>query len=115
MKPQPPRGICSVCQRMHAIKASGVTYRHTVPKELFRIHHNFESRPICEGSGLPPEKQPVNEPARTAGQPEDPDLQLLVERVNGFVYPGDRLNAVVETVNALRADPQLAWRLFERR
>lgn len=39
-------------------------------------------------------------------------LRTLAERVNGFVYAGDRLNAVVDTVKALRADPKLAAMLL---
>jgi hypothetical protein len=39
-------------------------------------------------------------------------MRVLVEAVNGFVYPGDRLNAVVETVEVLRADPDLARQLL---
>jgi hypothetical protein len=35
-------------------------------------------------------------------------LSDLVAQVNGFVYPGDRADAVVATVKALRADPTLA-------
>jgi hypothetical protein len=40
------------------------------------------------------------------------DLEVLAARVNGFVYHGDRLNALVQTVEALRADPDLAARLI---
>ena len=40
------------------------------------------------------------------------DLETLATRVNGYVYHGDRLNALVETVEALRADPDLAARLL---
>ena len=40
------------------------------------------------------------------------DLELLATRVNGFVYHGDRLNALVDTVEALRKDPELAARLL---
>lgn len=39
-------------------------------------------------------------------------LTELVNRVNGFVYAGDRLNAVVDTLRHLRADPQLAATLL---
>jgi hypothetical protein len=35
-------------------------------------------------------------------------LGNLATRVNGFVYAGDRLNAVMDTVRHLRADPALA-------
>lgn len=41
------------------------------------------------------------------------DLSQLVEKVNGCIYAGDRLSAVVDTVRALRADPELARRLLE--
>jgi hypothetical protein len=40
------------------------------------------------------------------------DLETLAARVNGYVYHGDRLNALVGTVEALRADPDLAARLL---
>lgn len=43
----------------------------------------------------------------------DEALAELVTRVNGFVYAGDRLNAVVEAVRHLRADPALASRLLD--
>lgn len=39
-------------------------------------------------------------------------LRELAIRVNGFVYQGDRLNAVVDTVKALRAAPGLAAKLL---
>lgn len=48
--------------------------------------------------------------------PENPAytvaLTTLVARVNGFVYAGDRLNAVVDAVRHLRADPVLAAKLL---
>jgi hypothetical protein len=40
------------------------------------------------------------------------DLRLLAGEVNGFVYQGDRLNAVLDTVQVLRANPELAARLL---
>lgn len=43
---------------------------------------------------------------------EDEALRQLVERVNGFVYAGDRLNAIVDAVKVLRADPELAARVL---
>lgn len=48
----------------------------------------------------------------------DEDLESLVTRVNGFEYHGDRQanwprpNDVVDTIKALRADPDLAARLL---
>ncbi len=39
-------------------------------------------------------------------------LRALVEGVNGFVYPGDRMNAVIDTVKVLRANPDLAGLLL---
>lgn len=39
-------------------------------------------------------------------------LNDLVNRVNGFVYAGDRLDAVVKAVQVLRADPTLARALL---
>lgn len=39
-------------------------------------------------------------------------VEELVTRVNGFVYAGDRLSAVLETVRELRADPDLARKLI---
>lgn len=55
--------------------------------------------------------------ARTLpGLPFDPAytdaLQDLATRVNGFVYSGDRLNALVDTVKVLRAHPDLARMLL---
>jgi hypothetical protein len=48
--------------------------------------------------------------------PADPAYTVavttLVARVNGFVYAGDRFNAVVDTLRHLRADPQLAATLL---
>ncbi len=41
------------------------------------------------------------------------DLILLAERANGFVYHGDRLEAVIRTVKVLRAYPELARRILE--
>jgi len=49
---------------------------------------------------------------RIAGDEYADDLRELATRVNGFVYPGDRLNAVVDAVRELRADPDLAARLL---
>lgn len=40
-------------------------------------------------------------------------LTTFVVRVNGFVYAGDRLNAVVDAVRHLRADPVLAATLLD--
>ena len=44
--------------------------------------------------------------------PMDPEyskkLTQLVETINGFVYSGDRLNAILDTLKALRANPDLA-------
>jgi hypothetical protein len=40
-------------------------------------------------------------------------LHDLASRVNGFVYPGDRLTAVLDTVKVLRADPDLARQLLD--
>lgn len=42
----------------------------------------------------------------------DKDLRTLAVRVNGFLYHGDRLEAVIDTIKALRADPDLAARLL---
>lgn len=39
-------------------------------------------------------------------------LRDLATRVNGFVYQGDRLNAVIDTIKVLRADPALAQALL---
>lgn len=46
--------------------------------------------------------------------PEDKveDLRQLVEAINGFVYMGDRIEAIIRTVRVLRADPDLAARLL---
>lgn len=48
-----------------------------------------------------------------SGDPFWLDLTELVTRVNGFVYPGERTDAVLDTVKALRADPELADRLLD--
>ncbi len=40
------------------------------------------------------------------------DLETLVNRVNGFVYHGDRMNAALDTIKVLRKDPELAARLL---
>ncbi len=40
------------------------------------------------------------------------DLRLLAARANGFVYHGERLEAVIAAVKVLRADPDLARRLL---
>lgn len=39
-------------------------------------------------------------------------LSHLVHRVNGMVYPGARLDAVMDTIKVLRADPELAAKLL---
>lgn len=44
---------------------------------------------------------------------KDDDLRLLIDKVNGFVYYGDRLDAVLDTIRALRADLPLAKRLLD--
>ena len=41
-------------------------------------------------------------------------LRNLVERINGFVYPGDRSDAIMQTIKVLRADPDLASALLNR-
>lgn len=40
------------------------------------------------------------------------DLQALAKRVNGFLYMGSRLEAILDTVRVLRDDPELAKRLL---
>jgi hypothetical protein len=40
------------------------------------------------------------------------ELLDLVARVNGCLYQGDRLDALIDTVKALRDDPTLARRLL---
>ncbi len=42
---------------------------------------------------------------------ETAGMLKLVSEVNGCLYQGDRLNAIVDTVKALRQDPDLAARL----
>lgn len=58
----------------------------------------------------------VTAKAEPAPLPETPAfttaLSVLAERVNGFVYAGDRLNAVVDAIRHLRADPALAATLL---
>lgn len=52
---------------------------------------------------------PTNDPPRLPDTPAyTVALSDLAKRVNGFVYPGDRLEAVLATVRHLRADPTLA-------
>lgn len=46
------------------------------------------------------------------GPPYTVALTDLVSRVNGFVYSGDRLDAVLDTIKVLRADPGLARQLL---
>lgn len=55
----------------------------------------------------------MNQPAEPIINHDEAALHELVTKVNGFVYAGDRLNAVVETVEALRADPALARRVLD--
>lgn len=40
------------------------------------------------------------------------DLHALATHLFGFLYPGPSLEAMVATVKALRADPELAKRLL---
>lgn len=62
------------------------------------------------------EHGPIIPPIEEPMQPErDEALQQLVEQVNGFVYAGDRLNAIVEAVAVLRKDSGLAARLLAPR
>lgn len=42
----------------------------------------------------------------------DPDLEELVTLVNGFVYRGDRLDAITDAVRILRGNMDLATRLL---
>lgn len=42
----------------------------------------------------------------------DEDLRALITRLNGFVYMGDRTNAIIDTIKALRADHELAARFL---
>ena len=39
-------------------------------------------------------------------------LRRLVEEVNGFVYAGDRLDAIVKAVEVIASDASLAHELF---
>lgn len=48
-----------------------------------------------------------------AGEAYDADLRHLAELVNGFVYAGDRLEAVLRAVEVLRTHPDLAKRLLD--
>lgn len=51
-------------------------------------------------------------PPLPVDMPHDPAFQELVTAVNGFVYPGDRLDAIVFTLRVLRAHPDIAARLL---
>lgn len=44
---------------------------------------------------------------------KDEDLKLLVNQIMGFVYMSNSLNAIVDTVRVLRANPELARRLLD--
>lgn len=56
--------------------------------------------------------RPDELPPLPEGPPYTVALTDLVSRVNGFVYAGDRLNTVIDTVKVLRADPALARQLL---
>jgi hypothetical protein len=49
---------------------------------------------------------PLDDPEFTAAVTD------LAERVNGFVYDGERLQGALGAVRAMRADPDLADRLL---
>lgn len=88
----------------------GVIRLHLTPKELARGH----ARNTCEGSGREPAAGRVEEQANLINSDEyNEGLTQLVERVNGFVYQGDRLDAVIDTIAALRSDPGLARLLLQ--
>jgi hypothetical protein len=78
-------------------------------------------RSSCEGSERPPVndqytwtmRQVVEQVNEISTEEYDKLLTQLVERVNGFVYDGDRLRAVIDTIAALRTDPVMARRLLQ--
>ena len=43
----------------------------------------------------------------------DDDLRLLVTKINGFLYLGLTMNAILDTVRVLRANPEFARRLLD--
>lgn len=49
---------------------------------------------------------------KTLTSEESAALQRLIEGVNGFVYHGDRLNAILETVSWLKEHPGTLRALF---
>lgn len=51
-------------------------------------------------------------PELPPGEDYDRLLTEIAHRVSGFVYPGDRAEAVVSTIRHLRADPDLARQLL---
>lgn len=69
------------------------------------IRQAKQTTPVEPPPTTPPGRYPLPD-AHTAA------LQELVVRVNGFVYAGERLNTVLDTVNVLRADPTLARRVL---
>lgn len=52
-------------------------------------------------------------PGKTIPARCDADLRALVEAVNGFVYPGLTVEAIVKVVRVLRANRAFAKRLLD--
>lgn len=112
------RGTCSVCLRVAAIRRDGCIRTHFIPRELLLAGRtDRQPRPVCEGSGRPQPTAPSRRPHSERREPDPPvtsaekrslDLSRLVTLVNGFVYSGDRTNAVVDTVRVLSDHPDLA-------
>lgn len=44
---------------------------------------------------------------------KDEDLTVLVNQIMGFVYMSNSLNAIVDTVRVLRANPEFARKLLD--
>ena len=75
--------------------------------EIVKLRRQVASMPQVQEKG----RQLAKEPAQST----DIDLQALaklVEKVNGFVYQGHGLDAIVNAVIALREDPELAAKLL---
>jgi hypothetical protein len=43
----------------------------------------------------------------------DEDLRQLIVKINGFLYLGLTMNAILDTVRVLRANPEFARRLLD--
>lgn len=113
------RGICSACRQTHALTGKGLLYKHSIPRRLLGRRGASLNGWLCDGSGEPPVKPtpPQNPPASWPSfdsSPPDLDvaMQQLVEAVSGFAYHGDRMFAIIDAIEHLRANPTLVAELF---